>query len=358
MPDSLDLSYEASGVDTQREERALSRLTDEIKRTWPQQNKGLGTVKLDIGYYANVIEIGRGMGIALSADGVGSKVLIAQMMHRYDTVGIDCVAMNVNDLICVGAKPLSMVDYIAVQQPDPDRLAELAKGLAVGANKAGISISGGEIAQLPEIVVGVKGEYPFDLAGAAVGLVPLDRIIVGQDVREGDIVIGVESNGIHSNGLTLARKILASEIEQGLDTGLGDDLLAPTHIYVNEAMGLIDEKVRVKAFAHITSDGLLNLNRVEAEVGFEIENLPSIPRIFNLLQAAGEVDDAEMFRVYNMGIGFCAVVAREDRDKAIRVLQSDGKRAHVIGRAIRDKRRRVYLKQHRLVGEDCLFTPL
>jgi phosphoribosylformylglycinamidine cyclo-ligase len=351
----MDLTYEESGVDTQREERALSRLTDEIKRTWPQQKKGVGTVKLDIGYYANVIDIGGGMGLALSADGVGSKVLIAQMMNRYDTVGIDCVAMNVNDLICVGAKPLSMVDYIAVQAPDPDRLGELAKGLAVGANKADISISGGEIAQLPEIVVGAKGGYAFDLAGAAVGLVRLNRIIVGQDVRDGDVVIGVDSNGIHSNGLTLARKILAAEIEQGLDTGLGNDLLAPTHIYVHEAMRLIEQNVRVKAFAHITSDGLLNLNRVAGEVGFEIETLPSIPTIFSLLQGAGGVDDAEMFRVYNMGIGFCAVVCPEDQQEAIRILESDGKTAHVIGHAIQDKRRRVYIKEYRLVGEDCSF---
>jgi len=355
MPNTIDL-YEQSGVDTQREERALSRLTDQIKRTWPHQKKGVGTVKLDIGFYANVIEIGAGMGLALSADGVGSKVLIAQMMGRYETVGIDCVAMNVNDLICVGAKPLSMVDYIAVQQPDPDRLAELAKGLAEGAARAEISISGGEIAQLPEIVVGVKNAYPFDLAGAAVGLVRLDKILVGQDVRDGDVVIGVESNGIHSNGLTLARKILAGEIEQGLDTGLGHDLLAPTHIYVREAMALLDQKVRVKAFAHITSDGLLNLNRVAAEAGFVIDELPAIPRIFKLLQGTGEVDDAEMFRVYNMGIGFCAVVAPEDESKATRILESDGKRAYVIGRAISDPRRRVYINQYRLVGEDCTFT--
>lgn len=351
----MEITYEQSGVDTKREEHALGRLSEVIKTTWPHRTKGVGAVKLDIGFYANVIDIGGGMGLALSADGVGSKVLIAQMLNTYDTVGIDCVAMNVNDLICVGATPLSIVDYIAVQEPNPERVAELARGLAKGAKIAGVSISGGEIAQLPEIVTGIKDGYAFDLAAMATGLVKLDKMIVGQDVRDGDVVIGIESSGIHSNGFTLARRILAEEMEHAADSNLGTRLLTPTSIYVKEAMDLLAQRVPVKAFAHITSDGLLNLNRCQAEVGFVIDSLPPIPQIFNLLQGCGNVSDEEMFRVYNMGIGFCVVVDRKDIERTKRIIESHGKATHVIGYAVADKRRRINLTQYKLIGTDTSF---
>lgn len=355
MPKTIDHTYQNAGVDIDREEQGLARLIDIIKPTWP--SKGVGAVKLDIGHYANVIDIGGGTGVAISSDGVGSKVLVAQMMEKYDTVGVDCVAMNVNDLICVGAKPLSMTDYIAVQKPIPDLLADLAKGLAEGARLAGISISGGEIAQLPEIINGARDDYGFDLAGTAIGLVRLDRIIVGQDVHEDDIVIGIESSGIHSNGYTLARRILADEIAQGINTDLGERLLTPTHIYVREAMQLLEQGVDVKAFAHITSDGLLNLNRVEAEMGFVIDNLPPIPSIFKLMQDLGSVSTEEMFEVYNMGIGFCVILPESETKRALEIIRNCGKNASVIGRAIRDRERKVVIEQHGLVGIGSTFRP-
>lgn len=348
-------TYENAGVDTEREEAGLARLTKIIKPTWPAQ--GIGAVKLDIGHYANVIDIGGGNGVAISSDGVGSKVLVAQMMNRYNTVGIDCVAMNVNDLICVGAKPLSMTDYIAVQKPIPDLLAALAEGLAEGARRAEISISGGEIAQLPEIICGVREDYGFDLAGTAIGLVKLNRILVGKGIRPGDVVIGIESNGIHSNGYTLARRILAEEIEQGNGKDLGERLLAPTHIYVKEAMALLEERLNVKAFAHITSDGLLNLNRVESDVDFDIDNLPPIPEIFELLKSCGEVPFAEMFQVYNMGIGFCVILPKANAERALAVIEKYGKRAWVIGRTLPGTRK-VFVKQYGLVGDGTSFEAL
>src|SRR5439155_21173051 len=188
------VAYRAAGVDTEREEIALERLIRKIRPTW-SLGDGTGSVKLDIGYFANVLDIG-GIGLAISTDGVGTKVIIAQMMDQYDTVGIDCVAMNVNDLLCVGATPVSMVDYIAIDRADAAVLDGIAIGLADGARQAGVSISGGEISQLPDIVRG------FDLVGTAVGIVPLDHILIGQDLRPGDRVIGIASNGIHSNGFT------------------------------------------------------------------------------------------------------------------------------------------------------------
>jgi len=310
-------SYAAAGVDIEGVDTGLRQLTARMRSTWPLPNQP-GAVQLDFGYYANVVDVG-GVGIALTTDSVGSKVLIAQMLERYDTIGIDCVAMNVNDLICVGARPISMVDYIAIQEVDPSVLDALSIGLAAGAMQAGISIPGGEIAQLREVVRGVREGSGFDLAGAAIGSVPLDRILIGQDIVPGDVLLGVESSGVHSNGLTLARDVLFGQAgyrpdshAEPLSTSLGEELLRPTHIYVREALDLLDEGIAVKAMMHITGDGFLNLARVASDTGYVIEWLPEPQPIFGLIQRAGDVPDEEMFRVFNMGIGFCIVAAPED----------------------------------------------
>src|SRR5215469_227615 len=184
--------HKTAGVDIDAAEAGLQQIIANIKQTWPAPDT-LGAVKLDIGYFANVIDIG-GIGLAICTDGVGSKSIVAQMMKRYDTIGIDCVAMNVNDLLCVGARPISMVDYIGVEEAEAEMLGAIAIGLATGAKEAGVSISGGEISPLKDVMRG------FDLVGTAVGLVPLDRIITGRDLVPGDVVIGLESSGIHSNG--------------------------------------------------------------------------------------------------------------------------------------------------------------
>src|SRR5512134_4042712 len=195
-------TYSSAGVNTVKEEAALAGLL-----TWVGKTLAFGRHRpaLDFGYFASVLDLGNGTGLALSTDGVGTKLLVAEMLDRYDTVGIDCVAMNVNDLLCIGAEPLAMLDYIAVQEADPQMLEAIGKGLYEGARQANISIPGGEIAQVRELIQGVREGRGFDLAGACVGTVPMDRIIVGQDIRPGDVVIGLRSSGIHSNGLTLAR---------------------------------------------------------------------------------------------------------------------------------------------------------
>ncbi len=277
--------YREAGVDIAAADAGLAKIIAAIKGTWPAAGQP-GGVALDIGYFANVIDIGGGVGLAICTDGVGSKSIIADMLKKYDTIGVDCVAMNVNDLICVGARPLSMVDYIAVGTADAEMLGAIAIGLAEGARQAGISISGGEIAQLKDVVTG------FDLVGMAVGLVPLDRIITGRDLMPGDVVIGITGNGIHSNGLTLAR---GAFFEQGgFDVGhvftelgvpLGHELLRPTPIYVPEALDILKQIPTVKALVNITGDGLLNLRRVAAKVGFELDNLPPTPAIFRLMRA-------------------------------------------------------------------------
>jgi phosphoribosylformylglycinamidine cyclo-ligase len=347
--------YRNAGVDTDAAQSGLDRIIGHIKGTWPPAG-GLGEVKLDIGYFANVVDIG-GIGVAISTDGVGSKSIIAEMIRRYDTIGIDCVAMNVNDLLCVGARPISMVDYIAVEAADADRLGAIAIGLAEGARQARISISGGEISQLKDIVRG------FDLVGAAIGIVPLDRIVTGQDLAPGDVVIGLESSGIHSNGLTLARRVLFEQA--GLSIGhvfpelgvpLGEELLRPTLIYVPEVLDIIEHVPRVKALINITGDGFLNLPRVSAKVGFVIDDLPPPPPIFGLIQRFGDISSAEMYGVYNMGIGFCVLAAGKDRDPVLSILARHGRRAQVIGRVIEDESKGVYLPPQNLAGHGKAFN--
>jgi phosphoribosylformylglycinamidine cyclo-ligase len=282
--------------------------------------------------------------------------MIATMLGKYDTVGIDCVAMNVNDLICVGAKPVSMVDYIAIEKVEAGILDAISVGLCKGAKLAQISISGGETAQLKDMI------YGFDLAGTAIGHVSLDKILVGQNIQDGDALIGVESSGIHSNGMSLARQVLfkshhykPTDRFEELDCSLGEELLRPTHIYVKEALALLDKVESVKALVHVTSDGFLNLCRVKAQVGYVLDCLPDIPPIFSIIKGLGKIDDAVMFAVFNMGIGFAAVVADADADKAVAILSGHGKRARRIGHAVADKARRVHLPQHGLVGQGKHF---
>src|SRR5215472_7352583 len=270
-----DRLHKKAGVDIDAAEAGLQQIIASIKQTWPAPG-ALGAVKLDIGYFANVIDIG-GIGLAVCTDGVGSKTIIAQMMNR-------------NDAICVGARPISMVDYIAIEKPDAGILGAIAKGLAEGAKQAGISISGGEISQLKEVIRGL------DLIGMAVGIVPLDRIITGRELVPGDVVIGLESNGIHSNGLTLARHVFFERAKLAIDhvlpelgVSLGEELLRPTLIYVSEILEIIQKVPTVKALINITGDGLLNLPRVEAKVGFLIDDLPPVPPIFQLIQIQGDV---------------------------------------------------------------------
>lgn len=348
--------YENAGVNTKEADTGLEGIVSRIKQTWPKD--GFGEVKLDIGYFANVIDMG-GIGVAICTDGVGSKSIIAQKMDRYDTIGIDCVAMNVNDLICVGAKPASLVDYIAVESVDASVLDQIAIGLAEGARLARISISGGEIAQLKDTISG------FDLVGTAIGRVDLDKILIGQDITEGDVVIGVRSNGIHCNGLSLAREAFFIQNDFSishrfteLDCSLGEELLKPTSIYVPEAMELLDSLTGLKALINITSEGLLNLTRVLSDVGYVIYDLPEPHPIFGLIQDLANVRDEEMFKVFNMGIGFCAVVDKNSVEQALSIFKRHNREAKTIGYAVSDEEKKVKIPDHNLVGKGKTFQQI
>jgi phosphoribosylformylglycinamidine cyclo-ligase len=360
MASTFTTSYHAAGVNTDREDEALKRLVKHIRPTWPTQ--GIGRVALDIGYFANVLDLG-GIGLAITADGVGTKVMIAQLMNTYNTVGIDCVAMNVNDLLCVGATPISMVDYLAIEALNPDMIEAIAEGLATGAAAADISISGGETAQLRDIIKGSAPEIGFDLAGMAIGTVALDKIIIGQQIEDGDVVIGIESNGIHSNGLSLARQVLISpdhsaltKIHPDLNCSLGEELLKPTYIYVKEVLEILTQGIHVKALIHITSDGFLNLTRVKSKASYIIDSLPTCPAIFSLIQTLGNVKPEEMYSVYNMGIGFCVIVPEHEAPRVCEIIKTYHKKAHRIGYAKADGKAEVTIPAEGLIGKGKKFS--
>lgn len=284
------------------------------------------------GHYASVIRLDERTGIALSTDGVGTKLVIAEQLGRFDTIGVDCVAMNVNDVICVGAEPLAMLDYIAIQRADPEVCAEVGVGLARGAELAGIEIPGGELAQLGELVRGV------DVSGACFGTVALDALVDGSAVEPGDVVIGLPSSGLHSNGYTLARSALdglsLNEDPEGrLGRSLGEELLEPTEIYVKPVLELLRSGIEVRGLAHITSGGLGNLLRLATEVGYEIDEPLPVPPIFTLIQERSRTSDEEMHEVFNMGCGFCCIVATADEKAALDLLRRHYPGAQRIGSA-------------------------
>lgn len=319
-------AYAQAGVDTGEAGRALDALVA-VLRTIDTGRTSRSV--LASGHYASVLEIAPGLGLALSTDGVGSKVIVAEQARRFDTIGIDCVAMNVNDLVCVGAEPLAMLDYLAVERAEPAMLEAIGRGLKAGAEDAGVEIPGGELAQLPELIRGHPSPYGFDLVGACFGTVALDAIVTGAACAPGDAILGVPSSGVHSNGFTLARSaLLEDDGALGLDAApdelggatVADALLEPTVIYVRAVLDLLRSDVPVHGLAHITGEGVLNLLRLHADVGFELDSPLPVPPVFGLIQRSGTVLDAEMWRVFNMGCGLCVVVPEAHEAAATEIL--------------------------------------
>lgn len=327
------MTYAESGVDIEKEERAIKGLLSSIT----SKRKGIG--KPLGGHYAGMIEFGE-YALVLCTDGVGSKVKIASKLRKWDTVGIDCIAMNVNDAICVGAEPLAFVDYLAIDDPKPEVTKEIGKGLETGAKQSNISIIGGETASLPEVVNG------FDLAGTCLAYVKKTDIITGENIVEGDVIIGLASSGIHSNGYTLVRKVIENNDLSYSDTfpdgfypgkTIGEVLLTPTQIYVKEILALF-KKVKVHGLAHITGGGLRNLPRLNKNVKFVIEDPIKPQPIFAFIQKYGNIDDEEMYQTFNMGMGFAVIVSEKDVGKTTAILEkySDSK-VKVVGRIEKGK---------------------
>jgi phosphoribosylformylglycinamidine cyclo-ligase len=323
-------AYARAGVDQSLSGSAVSALVEVLAgiRTGRPSRAALAS-----GHYANVLKIDEQRGIALSCDSVGSKVIVCEQLGRYDTIGIDLFGMNANDVICVGADPIALLDYIAVEEANPEVLEQLGIGLRAGAEQAGVEIPGGELAVLPDVVRGHPSPHGFDLVGFCVGLVELDRVITGAAIEPGDALIGIPSSGLHSNGLSLARRVLSDLDERFGELTAGDLLLEPTVIYVRAIRELLESELDVRGLAHITGEGFLNLLRLEAAVGYRIDRPLPVPLVFELIAERGEIGDAELYEVFNMGCGFCVVTAAADADAAVELLARHHPGSAVIGHA-------------------------
>jgi len=309
----MALTYAKAGVDIEKENLAIAALAKQLT----YKRKGLGAPMTDVGHYAGLIDFGE-YALALTTDGVGSKVLIANEMKKWNTVGIDCIAMNVNDLLAMGIEPLAFVDYIAIHEPNNEIMRQIGEGLAKGAEISRMTIVGGETATLPDIING------FDLAGTCLGMVKKDRVITGEGIEVGDAIVGIPSNGVHSNGYSLVRRIIKDAghsyhdpFPYNEETTIGDELLIPTRIY----MEILDAAVKfdIHGLAHITGSGLMKLHRI-TKYGFDISDPLEPQPVFRFLQEEGDVEDLEMYKTFNMGMGFVVVFPRKEADQAARMM--------------------------------------
>ncbi|MBR7006731.1 MAG: phosphoribosylformylglycinamidine cyclo-ligase [Candidatus Methanomethylophilaceae archaeon] len=315
-------TYAKSGVDIDRKSSAIKALVDEIgyKRTGIGQNVRIPRL------FASLIDFGDRY-ITLATDGVGSKLMIAEALDKWDTVGIDCIAMNVNDTICVNAEPTSFVDYIAIDKPNEDVTRDIGIGLQKGAELSNMEIVGGEIAVLPEIINGV------DLSGTCMGYVEKDRIITGDACREGDLIVSLRSSGIHSNGLTLARKVVESnglsykDKVSGLSKSIGEELLTPTEIYVRQVLEITSNH-EVHGLVDITGGGLRNILRMRKGLKYIISDPVKPAPIFKKIQELGQIEDKEIYQTLNMSMGFTIIAPADDAEE----IASKYPNADVVGR--------------------------
>lgn len=340
-------TYADFGVDIKKIVRTQSQIGTMISNTHSLMSKG--KVLSGFGGYAGILDIG-GMLLALHADGVGSKVIVAQMMNRFDTVGHDCVAMNVNDIVCVGARPQAFLDYIALKFQNEVVLKEIMRGLVRAASESGVAIIGGETAILPDIISGYD-DRAFDLAGMAIGIVNPSEYISGKDINVGDVILGVESSGLHSNGYSLARNVLLSkysieDIPRYMPSSVGEELLIPTRLYVKPVVEILNniDDILVHGLAHITGGSFTKLSRLNKRVKYVLDKLPIARGIFKQIQIDGRVDPAEMYRTFNMGIGFCLIVPLDSVDCIIRIFGKHNMKCLVIGRVDNNGRGEVVAK--------------
>lgn len=333
---SYSESYKDAGVDVTAGYRAVELIKEHVKRT------NIPGVFSGLGGFGGFFELGEDFKnpvLVSGTDGVGTKLKLAFLMDKHDTVGIDCVAMCANDIVCSGARPLFFLDYIACGTNVPERIAAIVSGVAEGCVETGCALVGGETAEMP-------GFYPvdeYDLAGFCVGVVDKNKIIDRSKVKDGDALIGLASSGVHSNGFSLVRKIFGVTKEKlltyvdSLGCSLGEALLTPTRIYVKPALKLINE-IGVNGISHITGGGFYeNIPRMLPEGLKAVIRKGSfpVPAIFDLIQKTGNVPERDMFNTFNMGIGMCIAVDADKADKAVKTLRDAGEKAYIIGQAAR-----------------------
>lgn len=340
------LTYKDAGVDTKEGERAVSLMKEHVKGTFNEN------VLTGLGSFGSLFSLDvKGMSqpvLVSGTDGVGTKLKIAFMMDRHDTVGIDCVAMCVNDVLCQGAKPLFFLDYIATGKVKAEKIADIVKGIAEGCRQGGSALVGGETAEMPDFYS--DGEY--DMAGFSVGVVDKDKIITGEKIAVGNKVIGIPSSGIHSNGYSLVRKVFFDKMDmkvtdyvEELGQTLGEALLTPTKIYA-KACDAVLPAFDVKGIVHITGGGFYeNIPRILPEgtaVSIDVGTW-KVPPIFPYIKKCGNIDRKEMFSTYNMGVGMMMVVDAADADAVVKALQAAGEDASVIGQIVEEKDEKVIL---------------
>ena len=332
----MAISYKDSGVDVERGYEAVRLMREHVKSTYTEGVLG------DIGSFGGFFGMPKGMKepvLVAGTDGVGTKLKYAIISDKHDTIGIDAVAMCVNDIVCQGAKPLFFLDYFATGNLNPEKVATVVSGVAEGCRQSGAALIGGETAEMPGFYPG--GDY--DIAGFAVGVVEKKKIINGSKIKPGDVLIGIKSSGIHSNGYSLVRKLWGEDIEtlKKFDAELGaapiDVLLTPTKIYVNSILALI-EKVKVKGIAHITGGGFIeNIPRIFPEgVGYRIDTRSyEVPPVFKIMVRKAKLTKEQAYNTFNMGIGMVVCVAKKDVDAACAQLESTGESCVVIGKTIK-----------------------
>lgn len=331
------IDYKAAGVDVEAGYESVKLMRNDVKRTFRPE------VLTDIGGFGGLFALDKSKYeepvLVSGTDGVGTKLKIAFLMDKHDTIGIDAVAMCVNDIICGGAEPLFFLDYIALGKNRPEKVAQIVKGVADGCIMSGCSLVGGETAEMP----GFYPENEYDIAGFAVGIVDRKKIIDGKDIKEGDILIGLASSGLHSNGYSLVRKLLNPTAErlqehvEKLGMLLGEELLKPTRIYVKTILQLKD-KFQIKGLSHITGGGFIeNIPRMIPEglrLKIKLGTWP-VPPIFSLLQKIGELSDASIYNTFNMGIGMVMAVSPEISGNVLEYLETLGEKAYIIGEVIK-----------------------
>ena len=336
----MAISYKDSGVDVERGYKAVELMKKHVKSTYDANVLG------DIGSFGGFYSItGEKMAepvLVAGTAGVGTKLPYACLEDKHDTIGIDAVAMCVNDIVCQGAKPLFFLDYFATGKLSPETVATVVSGIAEGCRQSGCALIGGETAEMP-------GFYPdgeYDIAGFAVGIVDKKKVINGQSIEPGDALIGIASSGVHSNGYSLVRKLFGDENKEELtkyDERLGDTplnvLLTPTKIYVKSILDLIS-KVRVKGIAHVTGGGFFeNIPRIFPEgIGCEIDkNSYEVPPVFRVMQERAGITDAQIYNTFNMGVGMVVCVAQKDAQETVKHLSASGEKAFVLGKTVAGK---------------------
>jgi phosphoribosylformylglycinamidine cyclo-ligase len=329
------MDYKSAGVDIEAGYKAVDLMKEHIKKTMRKE------VLSGIGGFSGAfsLEAFKDMEqptLVSGTDGVGTKLKIAFLLDKHDTIGIDCVAMCVNDIACAGGEPLFFLDYIACGKNEPEKIAAIVKGVAEGCIQAGAALIGGETAEMP----GFYPEEEYDLAGFAVGIVDRKKLITGAEVRKGDVLIGIGSSGIHSNGYSLVRKVFRMRREtldtyyEALGATLGETLLTPTKIYVKALQGLKEKKIGIKACSHITGGGFYeNIPRMLPEGVCAVIQKDSyeIPPIFEMLARDGNIEEQMMYNTFNMGLGMVIAVDHQDADRAVRTLREMGEKAYLVG---------------------------